>query len=296
VPKSFSNLRTRYVLLDFAIVIIALSVIFAVVLLATGLEIEGVSKNKIFNLTLSTFLSIGMVVCIAIRLKNSGIKSQYLIGNIPLRKLPWWIMLIVFHGIDTLQHGLTQLTLFLTNLAAPSFVQSEIIKTRESLIYDTDSLALKILFYILVFISTVVVAPLSEEFLFRGIFLHRFSIKWGVSAGIITSSILFGIGHGYLHSIAIGVSSVFVALLYIKIPSLLVPISCHAIHNAKWFISKIITEISGVPDGSDITIKSLWFGLLNIGFALLILFYFLKWPTNQAELPYNVNSQASEQP
>lgn len=296
MSKSFSKLRTRYFLLDFVLTIIAFVIILEVASLATGSKLDGssISKNKIFEFILNPFFVIGIGIFIARRLKNSGIQSKYLIGNIPLRKLPWMMMAIVFYGIETLQRGLAQLTLFLMNLAAPSFVQSEIIRSREAFSYESDCLTLKILFYILVFISAVVIAPLSEEFLFRGIFLHRFSTKWGISTGIITSSILFGICHANISSIAIGISFIFVALLYVKIPSLLVPVSYHVLHNGIWFISKIVTEISGVPDGSDITIKSLWFGLLNIAFALPILFYFLKWPTNQAALAYSVNSQASE--
>jgi uncharacterized protein len=276
------------------LIMIALAIVLVVVSLATGLKIEGLSKNKIFEFALNPFFIIGIGFCIAKRLKNSGIQSKYLIGNIPLRKLPWMMMAIIFYGIETLQHGLAQLTLFLVNLAVPSFVQSEIIRSRATFNYETDSLTLKILFYILIFISAVVIAPLSEEFLFRGIFLHRFSTKWGISAGVITSSLLFGICHANIASISIGISFIFVALLYIRIPSLLVPIIYHTLHNGIWFISKVVTEISGVPDGSDITIKSLWFGLLNIAFAIPILFYFLKWPTNQAALAYNVNSQTSE--
>jgi uncharacterized protein len=294
VVKSFSELRTRYFLLDFIITTIVLASVFVVVSLSTGLKIDVLSKNKIFEFTLNAFFVAGIGACIARRLKNNGIQSKYLIGNIPLRKLPWMMMAIVFYGIETLQRGLVQLTLFLMNLAAPSFVQSEIIRSRAAFNYESGSLALKILFYILIFISAVVIAPLSEEFLFRGIFLHRFSTKWGINAGIVASSILFGICHANISSIAIGISFIFVALLYIKVPSLLVPISCHALHNGIWFLSKIVTEISGVPDGLDITIKSLWLGLLNIAFALPILFYFLKWPTDRAALAYNVNSQASE--
>lgn len=87
-----------------------------------------------------------------------------------------------------------------------------------------------------------------------------------------------------------GISFVFVSLTYIKSQSMWVPIAYHAMHNTTWFVSKIVTEISGA-DSTDITLKSLWFGLLNILFALPILLYFLKWPNNIEELPHNVNSQ-----
>jgi uncharacterized protein len=291
VLEDFSKFKTRYILLDIIFVIIAVSILLAILSVITGLKVDEASKNKILNLTVSIVIIIALSLRIFQRLKKNGIRSKYLIGNTPPQNFPWMMLLIIFYGIETLQRGLVQITTFSANLVVPDFVKSEIIKNSLTSAYHTESIALKILFYALVFISMVVLAPLTEEFLFRGIFLHRFSTKWGIATGITLSSIMFGLAHANIYSIAIGISFIFVALTYIKFPSMLVTISYHAMHNTICFVSSIVTEIVGVQDSTEITLKSLWFGLLNISFALPILFYFLKLPNSVESLPYNINSQ-----
>jgi uncharacterized protein len=154
-------------------------------------------------------------------------------------------------------------------------------------------LAVEIIFYMSRIFSGLVLAPLLEEFIFRGVFLHRFSMKLGITAGILISSALFGLAHANIYSIGIGVQFIFVALLYIKIPSLLVPISYHVMNNTIWIISSIIRMNLPIQDSTKITIECLWQGLLNIAFALPILFYFLTWPNSVDALPYTKNNPTS---
>jgi membrane protease YdiL (CAAX protease family) len=274
---------------------IAMAIIIAIISGITGLSTAEIGKNKILALIIAPVGAAGLLWRILQRSKNNGVQSQYLIGNISLQNIPWMMILIVFYGIETLQRGLNQLTLFCVNLVSPSFIKSELAQIAQSnnLIfnYHIDSLALKVLFYGLIVVNGVIVSPLIGEFLSRGLFLHRFSSKWGITAGIIISSALSGLFAHSIYSVAIGIVAIFVALTYIKIPSLLVPIAYYAMHNIIWMISKFIENISDVQDSTDITLKCLWLGLLNISFALPILSYFLKWPNSIEELPYNVNSQ-----
>lgn len=82
---------------------------------------------------------------------------------------------------------------------------------------------------IIVFLSIVVMAPIFEEYLFRGVLLQRWSQKWNVRKAIIVSSLIFGI----LHTDIIGafLYGVVMSLLYLKTQSLLVPILCHMLNN-----------------------------------------------------------------
>jgi uncharacterized protein len=290
VSEAFLKFKTRYILIDIILTVIVMAIIIAIISGITGLSTTEIGKNKILQFTVEPFATIGLFWLIFRRLKKNGVRSEYLVGNIAPQNLPWIMLLIIFYGVETLQRGLIQVTTFSVNLISPSLVASELIKNSARFSYPTDNISLTIVFYTLVFISAVVLAPLTEEFLFRGIFLHRFSNKWGITAGIIISSLLFGLVHANLAAIGFGISFIFVSLTYIKFQSMWVPIAYHAMHNAIWFISKIVTEISGA-DSTDITLKSLWFGLLHISFALPILFYFLKCPNSVELLPYNVNSQ-----
>jgi len=85
------------------------------------------------------------------------------------------------------------------------------------------------------FISLVVLAPIIEEFAFRGILLHRWSQKWGMNKAILVSSILFGIAHpDPIGAAAFGVA---MCVIYLKTQTLVVPMVCHAANNFfSWLI------------------------------------------------------------
>lgn len=201
MPEAFLKFKTRYILIDIILTVIVMAIVIAIISGITGLSITEIGKNKILQFTIEPFATIGLFWLIFRRLKNNGIRPEYLVGNITPQNLPWMMLLIIFYGIETLQRGLIQVTTFTVNLISPSLVASELIKNSARFSYPTDNIFLTILFYILLFISAVILAPLTEEFLFRGIFLHRFSNKWGITAGIIVSSLLFGLAHANLATI-----------------------------------------------------------------------------------------------
>ncbi|MCP3923537.1 MAG: CPBP family intramembrane metalloprotease [Desulfobacterales bacterium] len=88
---------------------------------------------------------------------------------------------------------------------------------------------------ILSFLSLVVLAPVIEEFAFRGILLHRWSDTLGINKAIIFSSVLFGIVH--TEPIGATIFSVAMCFLYLKTRTLWIPIMCHALNNlAAWII------------------------------------------------------------
>lgn len=79
------------------------------------------------------------------------------------------------------------------------------------------------------FLSLVIIAPIVEEFIFRGLLLHRWNKKWGLKYAILLSSLLFGI----IHPDPIGATAFGIAMciLYLRTQSLLVPVICHATNN-----------------------------------------------------------------
>lgn len=88
---------------------------------------------------------------------------------------------------------------------------------------------------LLSFISLVVIAPILEEFVFRGLLLHRWHKKWGLKHAILLSSLLFGIAHpDTIGAVAFGIA---MCVLYLRTQSLWVPIICHATNNfVVWLI------------------------------------------------------------
>ena len=78
-------------------------------------------------------------------------------------------------------------------------------------------------------VLTVLVAPVVEETLFRGVLINRWGSKWSVGAAVIVSSIAFGVLH--LNPLGLTVVGAITAVLYLSTRSLIVPMVFHAANN-----------------------------------------------------------------
>lgn len=94
--------------------------------------------------------------------------------------------------------------------------------------------------YALALLLLIVVA-ISEETIFRGYLLRRFSQVTGSRwIGVAVTSAIFALGHAYqgpLGVVAVGVIGVILALVYLKRGSLIAPITMHFIQD---FIGLIV--------------------------------------------------------
>jgi len=84
-------------------------------------------------------------------------------------------------------------------------------------------------------IALVIVVALSEEFIFRGYLIRRFSSATrSVTAAVIISSIIFAFGHGYEGTAgvaAVGFIGLVFALIYVWRGSLVAPVVMHFLQN-----------------------------------------------------------------
>ncbi|HEY3374548.1 MAG TPA: type II CAAX endopeptidase family protein [Candidatus Aquicultor sp.] len=98
--------------------------------------------------------------------------------------------------------------------------------------------------FILAALLVAVVAPLVEELFFRGFVYPAFRQRWGVTAGVIASSVLFSLFHFnaflFIPIMFIGIA---LAYLYETTGSLWPSIMLHALNN---FLSVILIYYSGV--------------------------------------------------
>ena len=93
----------------------------------------------------------------------------------------------------------------------------------------TDGLTYPIIANAFSFVSVVIIAPLVEEIAFRGLLIHRWSLKWGHVKAVLLSSFFFGIVHpDPIGATAFGIG---MCILYMMTQSLLVPVICHAANN-----------------------------------------------------------------
>ena len=84
-------------------------------------------------------------------------------------------------------------------------------------------------YLIIEIVMITILAPIVEEFFFRGVILQRLIKKTSIWGGILISSLLFGI----LHADIIGafLFGVIAALLVIRTGNLLIPILLHMLNN-----------------------------------------------------------------
>ena len=85
------------------------------------------------------------------------------------------------------------------------------------------------IFLLIEIVMITILAPIVEEFFFRGVILQRLIKKTSVWGGILISSLLFGI----LHADIIGafIFGIITALLFIRTGNLLIPILVHMLNN-----------------------------------------------------------------
>lgn len=84
-----------------------------------------------------------------------------------------------------------------------------------------------------VLLSTVICAPLFEEFLFRGMILEAVRRRRGVIAAWLISSLCFGLAHGLpSQMVATGVIGLVLGDVYLRSGSLFSGILLHALNNA----------------------------------------------------------------
>ena len=86
-------------------------------------------------------------------------------------------------------------------------------------------------FGILSFISIILVSPIAEELIFRGIFLNKLRLIVPTVFAILISSLLFASLHSFGSIFSAFIFAVCMAILYLKSENIFVPILGHFLNN-----------------------------------------------------------------
>ena len=141
-------------------------------------------------------------------------------------------------------------------------------------------------------VTVLVVAPVIEEVLFRGVMLHRIAVKWGLGPAIVVSSAVFGLLH--VNFVGVGVLGIVMALLYVRTRTLIVPIACHVLNNAVAVSLVILAMLTNAPGGEQAGLTSaqaregtvVGLALLLLSVPVLAYFVYTSWPRAGALPPY----------
>jgi uncharacterized protein len=283
----WTQLKSRYLILDIGIAFFVASFLVAVVYgaLASLFRFNETAFESIFVYPcyiLVMFLICGLFI---LRLQRNGIDWRKMTGILSFKKIPLMLTLIIFQADFIFSIGLQYLNTFIVYQFSPELVKNSA-KSLELVPEHISSLPLQLLYYAVTIIAVVIVAPITEEFIFRGVLMHRWAIKWGMTASILLTSTVFALAHGDIYILPRFSGAVISAIAYCNTGLLSVSILLHAMNN---FIAILMSFLQlFVSDSKEdiVTISSLIYGIIYILLPLPVLFYFLKWPNSISKLPY----------
>ena len=98
-------------------------------------------------------------------------------------------------------------------------------------------------------LATILISPISEELIFRGVFLNRLQLVVPTVFAVLISSLLFALLHSYGSITSAFVFGICMAILYLKNGNVLVVIFAH-------FLNNLIAEIIVMMDSGKILFTS----------------------------------------
>jgi uncharacterized protein len=200
----------------------------------------------------------------------SRLQVSHLLGRSLVRSdLP--LILLIFVLTFCASSAITTVIFVPVSYLLPDFVSWWLTWAYQPIVYFTADGVFATGANILGFISLVILAPVLEEFLFRGYLLHRWSKKWGLWTGVLLSSALFGALHP--HTLAAAVTGLGLAVLYLKTRTLWAPILAHSFFNSiiwLWDFCGLLSEgLNYYTYTVDQFRADWWFGAL--AFVVLVL-------------------------
>lgn len=139
---------------------------------------------------------------------------------------------------------------------------------------------------VLALIGIVVLPPLVEEIVFRGVLVERFTVKWRVSVAVLLSAAFFGV----LHADPVGAAmfGVITGLLYLRTGSLWPGIVIHAANNLVAVIAVRTADPTADPlpppeVGETLMVAAV---LLVMSVPFLAWFILRTWPASTTPTTY----------
>ncbi len=185
---------------------------------AAGVLAPHVKVPRLILVGVMRFLQTGLILVIVIW-RGNGWSGLGLARSTLFRGIQKGVVWSVAFGCCALAIGLL---LFLAGINPLKFISSKLTATGPEVI--------------LLFLVGGIIGPVAEEVFFRGI-CYGFFRKWGVSASLILTTIVFVLAHGVKSAIPVpqAAGGIVFALAYEREKSLLAPIVIHVSGNLALF-------------------------------------------------------------
>lgn len=210
---------------------------------------------------------------------RAGLQLARLFGPPP--RFPWGYGTLLISSMLIFSFSSFLLLFYPVSLFAPGFVEERLTEQ----LLSVETVAPELYRYLMLFV-VLVFAPVAEEFVFRGVLLQRWAIRWNLPVGIVLSSILFGMLH-INNPLGLTMFGVVMALLYIRTRSLWVPIIAHAINNVVSVAPELLSSAPQTFNVGDFQ-QTWWVGLIGLCLAAPTLGHFIynSWPHKNTRPPY----------
>lgn len=211
-------------------------------------------------------ISFGAIIALGLRLNRLSFWRAFPVSGMTALQLAGIIITIL--GADVLLSEVDNL--FRAVLPMPQVILS----LMEDLFLDEEKLFSRILLL-------VIVAPLTEELLFRGIILRGLLNRHRPAVAVGLSALLFALTHcnpwQFLSALCLGL---LLGWIYVRSGSLLLCVCGHALSNGFSILATLVpVEIPGMTGSHDFTTVAFqpwWFDLTGFGLLLIGLWIFRK--------------------
>ncbi len=160
--------------------------------------------------------------------RRSGIEMRRLDHPVPASPGLLHILAIV-PALTAVNYGSSWLLYYPLSLIRPDAVRAWLHRA-DTLIPEPQSLAGTVLLWL----TVIVLAPVAEELIFRGLLLHRWCRKWGRTRGIIVTTLLFAAFH--LSPLGIFLLALGLTAIYLRTGSLRLTMAAHGLNNLLAFV------------------------------------------------------------
>jgi membrane protease YdiL (CAAX protease family) len=220
-------------------------------------------------------VALGAGIAFGLYLNRLSFRRAFPVGGIPLRQagaaaITVLGMAILLSEVDNVFRALCPPPMWLLNMLEDSLFAHDKILARALLL--------------------VVIAPISEELLFRGIILRGLLSRYRPAAAVVLTALLFAILHAnpwqFFSALFLGI--VF-GWFYLRTGSIALCILAHAMANGLNMLSTMIPldipGLTGTPDNSVVVFQPWWLDLCGLGMLMAGVWAF-----------YRATPQVREQP
>ena len=207
-------------------------------------------NDKLKKITLKELLSLIIILFVI----------QYLINALNIVHIDsfWIYIFIIFYFIFKLKTEIFSIRLDILEVFSPDILKTTLavvvlniffsygmLYLSNSILDFVPSVNLFNSFLTGSLIATIFISPISEELIFRGVFLNRLQLAVPVVFAVLISSLLFAALHSFGSIFSAFIFGVCIAILYLKTDNIFVPIFAH-------FLNNLFAEIIVVMDPNKI--------------------------------------------